>query len=55
MFRQGNVVLEDFNIIMKEAGSAGKGITKEFKDVVEGSTLEIHLYWKGKGTSAVPI
>ncbi|XP_044480619.1 probable LRR receptor-like serine/threonine-protein kinase At1g53430 [Mangifera indica] len=51
---QGEVVLSDFNI-MEEAGVAGKGITKEFNNVtVTGSTLEIHLYWTGKGTAALP-
>lgn len=51
---QGEVVLSDFNI-MEEAGGAGIGITKEFKNVtVGGSTLEIHLYWGGKGTAALP-
>lgn len=40
---------------MEEAGGVGIGITKEFKDVsVNGSTLEIHLYWAGKGTNAIP-
>lgn len=52
---QGNVVLTDFNI-MEEAGIAGKGITREFNNVlVNGSTLEVHLYWRGKGTNNVPI
>ncbi|KMT13256.1 hypothetical protein BVRB_4g085180 [Beta vulgaris subsp. vulgaris] len=51
---QGNEVLKDFNIAEK-AGGVGKGITMEFKDVyVNGSTLEIYLYWAGKGTTAVP-
>jgi hypothetical protein len=50
---QGNLVLEDFNI-MEEAGGAGKGIIREFNVPVNGSTLEIHLYWKGKGTTAIP-
>ncbi|PSS14322.1 LRR receptor-like serine/threonine-protein kinase [Actinidia chinensis var. chinensis] len=51
---QGNVVLKDFNIA-EEAKGVGKGITKDFKDVhVYGSTLEIHLYWTGKGTTAIP-
>lgn len=40
---------------MEEAGGAGKGITKEFDDVVvDGNTLEIHLYWRGKGTDGIP-
>ncbi|KAF5478525.1 hypothetical protein F2P56_005076 [Juglans regia] len=50
---QGNLVLKDFNI-MDEAKGAGKGISKEFDVSVEGSTLEIHLYWAGKGTTAIP-
>ncbi|GMJ10071.1 hypothetical protein like AT1G53440 [Hibiscus trionum] len=50
---QGKVVLEDFNI-MEEAGGVGKGIFKEFNVDVNGSTLEIHLYWRGKGTTAIP-
>ncbi|KAL7218646.1 hypothetical protein ACSBR2_011833 [Camellia fascicularis] len=51
---QGNVVLNDFNIV-EEAKGVGKGITKVFNDVlVNGSTLEIHLYWRGKGTTAIP-
>ncbi|CAK9170777.1 unnamed protein product, partial [Ilex paraguariensis] len=51
---QGSVVLKDFNIA-EEASGFGKGITKEFNDTfVNGSTLEIHLYWAGKGTTAIP-
>ncbi|RVW59332.1 putative LRR receptor-like serine/threonine-protein kinase [Vitis vinifera] len=51
----GNVVLKDFNI-MEEAKGAGKGIYKDFDDVlVNGSTLEIHLYWSGKGTKSIPV
>lgn len=52
-FYQGNLVLKDFNI-MDEAKVAGKGISREFDVSVEGSTLEIHLYWAGKGTTAIP-
>ncbi|XWS27387.1 hypothetical protein CRYUN_Cryun26dG0110800 [Craigia yunnanensis] len=50
---QGQVFLEDFNI-MKEADGVGRGITREFNVDVNGSTLEIHLYWRGKGTTAIP-
>ena len=40
---------------MDEAKGVGIGITKDFKNVtVEGSTLEIHLYWAGKGTTSIP-
>ncbi|KAH7861814.1 hypothetical protein Vadar_031217 [Vaccinium darrowii] len=51
---QGDKILKDFNI-MEEAKGVGKGITMDFNDVrVNGSTLEIHLYWSGKGTTAIP-
>ncbi|XP_050141170.1 probable LRR receptor-like serine/threonine-protein kinase At1g53440 [Malus sylvestris] len=51
---QGNLVQKDFNI-MDEAGGVGKGIVKEFDNItVLGSTLEIHLYWARKGTTAIP-
>ena len=51
-FIKGQVVLEDFNI-MEEAGGVDRGITREFNVDVNGSTLEIHLYWRGKGTTAI--
>ncbi|XP_012574858.1 probable LRR receptor-like serine/threonine-protein kinase At1g53430 isoform X2 [Cicer arietinum] len=50
---QGFKYLKDFNI-MEEAGGVGKGITKEFDVDVNDNTLEIHLYWAGKGTTAIP-
>ncbi|KAH7843441.1 hypothetical protein Vadar_016705 [Vaccinium darrowii] len=51
---QGKEVLTDFNI-KETAGGVGIGIPMEFPEVlVNGSTLEIHLYWKGKGTNAIP-
>ncbi|KAG6637126.1 probable LRR receptor-like serine/threonine-protein kinase At1g53430 [Carya illinoinensis] len=50
---QGKLYLKDFNI-MDEAKVAGNGTFKEFDVSVEGSTLEIHLYWAGKGTTAIP-
>ncbi|KAF8391176.1 hypothetical protein HHK36_023477 [Tetracentron sinense] len=51
---QGKIVLKDFNIV-EEAKGVGIGITMEFNNVsVDGSTLEIHLYWSGKGTNAIP-
>ncbi|XP_019453518.1 PREDICTED: probable LRR receptor-like serine/threonine-protein kinase At1g53430 [Lupinus angustifolius] len=50
---QGFKYLKDFNI-MEAIGGVGKGITKEFDVDVNDSTLEIHLYWGGKGTTAVP-
>uniref|UniRef100_A0A6N2KPZ1 non-specific serine/threonine protein kinase n=1 Tax=Salix viminalis TaxID=40686 RepID=A0A6N2KPZ1_SALVM len=51
---QGKVVEENFNI-MEEAGGVGIGITKVYDGIiVNGSTLQIHLYWSGKGTTAIP-
>ncbi|KHN42594.1 Putative LRR receptor-like serine/threonine-protein kinase [Glycine soja] len=50
---QGIRYLKDFNI-MEEAGGVGKNITKEFDVDVDDGTLEIHLYWAGKGTTAIP-
>ena len=53
-FLQGKVVEANFNIT-EEDGGVGIGITKEFDGIiVNGTTLEIHLYWSGKGTTAVP-
>ena len=45
--------MRDFNI-MEEAEGAGKGIYRDFEASVDGSTLEIHLYWTGKGTNFIP-
>ncbi|KAF3442365.1 hypothetical protein FNV43_RR16281 [Rhamnella rubrinervis] len=50
---QGNVVLKDYNIV-ERAGGVGKSVTETFDATVNGSTLEIHLYWVGKGTTLVP-
>ena len=45
--------MKDFNI-MEKAGGAGKGHTETFDVFVNGSTLEVHLYWAGKGTTNIP-
>ncbi|KAK7342810.1 hypothetical protein VNO80_25766 [Phaseolus coccineus] len=50
---QGFRYLQDFNIV-EEAGGVGKGITREFDVDVHDGTLEIHLYWAGKGTTSIP-
>nr|DAD37733.1 TPA_asm: hypothetical protein HUJ06_008374 [Nelumbo nucifera] len=51
---QGQMRLKDFNIA-KEAKGFGRDTVREFNDIiVSGSTLEIHLYWAGKGTTFVP-
>ncbi|KAI9086073.1 hypothetical protein K1719_032150 [Acacia pycnantha] len=50
---QGRKYLSDFNIV-EEAGGVGKGIFRDFNVDVNENTLEIHLYWAGKGTTAIP-
>ncbi|XP_047266652.1 probable LRR receptor-like serine/threonine-protein kinase At1g53430 isoform X2 [Capsicum annuum] len=45
---QGENVLRNFNI-EKDAGGVNMAITKEFTCVLNNS-LEIHLYWSGKGS-----
>ncbi|KAK9688737.1 hypothetical protein RND81_09G007600 [Saponaria officinalis] len=52
---QGKVMLKDFDI-SAAAGGAGKPVTREFGNVsVTDSTLEMFLYWAGRGTTAVPM
>ncbi|KAL9274049.1 putative LRR receptor-like serine/threonine-protein kinase, partial [Drosera capensis] len=54
IYIQGSLQQKNFNI-MKEAGGVGKGITMNYTDIsVNGSTLDIFLYWAGKGTTAIP-
>ncbi|GKV45304.1 hypothetical protein SLEP1_g52409 [Rubroshorea leprosula] len=53
IYIQGKLVKEDFNIAA-EAGGVGKAIIKPFPAVVINGTLEIRLYWAGKGTTAIP-
>ncbi|XP_045801016.1 probable leucine-rich repeat receptor-like serine/threonine-protein kinase At3g14840 isoform X2 [Trifolium pratense] len=54
IYIQGKQVQKDFNIA-EEAGGVGKKVVKLFKDVaVTSNTLEIRLYWAGKGTEYLP-
>ncbi|KAL5736613.1 hypothetical protein ACOSQ2_031401 [Xanthoceras sorbifolium] len=53
VYIQGKLVLEDFNI-EDEAGGAGKATIKPFIVAVTNMTLEIRLYWAGKGTTGIP-
>ncbi|AES66504.2 putative non-specific serine/threonine protein kinase [Medicago truncatula] len=54
IYLQGKPVQKDFNIA-KEAGGVGKKVIKQFKDIIVSSnTLEIRLYWAGKGTQSLP-
>ncbi|KAF3323791.1 putative LRR receptor-like serine/threonine-protein kinase [Carex littledalei] len=53
VFIQGKLVLEEFNIA-KSAGGPGKAVIKNFTTTVTNYTLEIRLYWAGRGTTAIP-
>ncbi|CAM8992052.1 unnamed protein product [Rhodiola kirilowii] len=51
---QGNLVEKDFNIA-KKANGVGMPTFLDFDEIyVNGSTLEVHLYWAGKGTLTIP-
>ena len=50
---QGKLVWEDFNI-MEEANGIGKEVIKQTNVTVTNNTLEIRLYWAGKGTTCIP-
>ncbi|KAK7335232.1 hypothetical protein VNO80_27009 [Phaseolus coccineus] len=53
IYIQGELVQKDFNIV-EEAGGIDKAIIKNFTAVVSSNTLEIRLYWAGKGTTSLP-
>jgi len=46
-------VKKDFDIV-EEAGGIGKAVITSFTAVVTSNTLEIRLYWAGKGTTSLP-
>lgn len=51
---QGNLLERDFDIA-ERAGGVGKPFTRQIDEVqVNGSTLEIHLQWSGKGSIVIP-
>ncbi|XP_023765406.1 probable LRR receptor-like serine/threonine-protein kinase At1g53430 [Lactuca sativa] len=51
---QGVLQWKEFNIV-EIAGGVGIGTSVDFDNiVVNGSTLDIHLQWAGKGTTAIP-
>ncbi|RID62412.1 hypothetical protein BRARA_E01488 [Brassica rapa] len=54
IYVQGNLLVKDFNIA-ERAGGVGKPFTLQIDRVqVNGSTLEVHLLWSGKGTNVLP-
>jgi len=50
---QGKLEIKDFNIKEAAKGS-NKTYSIEFKANVTDNTLEIRLYWNGKGTTCIP-
>ncbi|KAL2496547.1 putative leucine-rich repeat receptor-like serine/threonine-protein kinase [Forsythia ovata] len=53
VYVQGTRVLKDFNI-ENEAGGVNKAIFRNFTAAVTANTVEIRLYWAGKGTTGIP-
>ncbi|KAL6202015.1 hypothetical protein ACLB2K_025726 [Fragaria x ananassa] len=54
IYIQGSLVLKDFNIA-SEAGGFGIPVVKNFTTNITSNTLEIRLYWAGKGTTGIPV
>ncbi|KAL7605895.1 probable LRR receptor-like serine/threonine-protein kinase At1g07650 isoform X1 [Lactuca sativa] len=54
VYVQGELKLKDFDIA-KEAGGAGRPITKKFTVNVTSNTVKIQLYWAGRGTTGIPV
>ncbi|KAJ8749335.1 hypothetical protein K2173_018819 [Erythroxylum novogranatense] len=53
VYIQGKLVMKDFDI-EREAGGAGRPITKAFTTAVTSHTMKIHFYWAGRGTTGIP-
>ncbi|KAJ0082187.1 hypothetical protein Patl1_10387 [Pistacia atlantica] len=53
IYIQGRLVQKDFNI-KEAANGTGKAIIRSFNTTVTDNTLEIRLYWTGKGTTCIP-
>ncbi|KAI3960959.1 hypothetical protein MKX01_020292, partial [Papaver californicum] len=53
VYIQGKLRLKDFDIV-KAAGGARKAVIKTFNESVTSNTLEIRVYWAGKGTQRIP-
>ncbi|KAI9385478.1 hypothetical protein POPTR_011G072966v4 [Populus trichocarpa] len=53
IYIQGIQVQKDFNFT-EEAKGSNKNFTRAFNTTVTDRTLEIRLYWAGKGTTSIP-
>ncbi|KAG2294713.1 hypothetical protein Bca52824_041382, partial [Brassica carinata] len=54
IYVQGKLEVKDFDIV-SEAKGAGRAVVKSFRVMVTNGTLEIRLFWAGKGTQAIPV
>ncbi|KAF8050102.1 hypothetical protein N665_2044s0003 [Sinapis alba] len=53
IYVQGKLIWEDFNIRV-EANGTHREVIKEVNTTVTDNTLEIRLYWAGKGSTIIP-
>ncbi|KAG2315737.1 hypothetical protein Bca52824_018859 [Brassica carinata] len=54
IYVQGKLEVKDFDIV-NEAKGAGRAVVKSFQVIITtNGTLEIRLFWAGKGTQAIP-
>ncbi|KAF8100324.1 hypothetical protein N665_0227s0056 [Sinapis alba] len=53
IYVQGKLEVKDFDIV-NEAKGVGRAVVKSFPVMVTNGTLEIRLFWAGKGTQAIP-
>ncbi|KAG7593329.1 Leucine-rich repeat typical subtype, partial [Arabidopsis thaliana x Arabidopsis arenosa] len=53
IYIQGKLIWEDFSI-REEANGTHKEVIREVNTTVTDNTLEIRLYWAGKGTMVIP-
>ncbi|AAG10621.1 Putative receptor-like serine/threonine kinase [Arabidopsis thaliana] len=53
IYIQGKLIWEDFSI-REEANGTHKEVIREVNTTVTDNTLEIRLYWAGKGTMIIP-
>ncbi|CAH2046375.1 unnamed protein product [Thlaspi arvense] len=53
IYVQGKLIWQDFSI-REEANGTHKEVIKEVNTTVTDNTLEIRLYWTGKGTMLIP-
>ncbi|XP_048230032.1 probable LRR receptor-like serine/threonine-protein kinase At1g29720 isoform X1 [Ricinus communis] len=53
IYVQGKLIWKDFNIV-KEANGSNRYITRVCNASVVDNTVEIRLYWAGKGTTIIP-